>query len=112
MLRARRNQSARSVPTAPGAAILPEFLALNLQIDCQNDVLASYFTGATIKHLTGRSLSQYPIPIPPLSEQRRIVAKVDQLMALVDQLKTQLTASRAAAEMLMDAVVAELKVSL
>ena len=48
------------------------------------------------------------LPIPPLAEQRRIVAKVDQLMALVDQLQTQLAASRATAEKLMEAVVAEL----
>ena len=92
----------------PCDAILSEFLALNLQIDCQNGVLAVYFTGATIKHLTGRSLSTYPIPIPPLAEQRRIVAKVEQLMALVDELETQLAASRATAANLLSALVAEL----
>jgi type I restriction enzyme S subunit len=43
-----------------------------------------------------------------LTEQRRIVAKVDQLMALVDQLETQLAASRAAAEKLLSALVSEL----
>ena len=94
----------------PCEAILTEYLAINLQIDCKNDVLSNYFTGATIKHLTGRSLSQYPIPIPPLAEQRRIVAKVDQLMAMVDQLETQLTTSRRTAAKLMEAVVAELTV--
>ena len=92
----------------PCDEILAEFLALNLQIDCRNDVLAGYFTGATIKHLTGRSLSEYPIPIPPLAEQRRIVAKVEQLMALVDALELQLATSRAMAENLLAAVVAEL----
>ena len=51
-----------------------------------------------------------PIPLPPLAEQRRIVAKVDQLMALVDQLEAQLSASRATAEKLTEAVVAELTV--
>jgi type I restriction enzyme S subunit len=92
----------------PCAEILSEYLSLNLQIDCRNDVLSSYFTGATIKHLTGRSLSAYPIPIPPLAEQRRIVAKVDQLMALVDELETQLAASRATAKNLLEALVVEL----
>jgi type I restriction enzyme S subunit len=91
----------------PCGAILSEFLALHLQIDYQNDTLATYFTGATIKHLTGRSLDQYPVSIPPLAEQMRIVAKVDQLMALVDQLETQLTASSTTAEKLMEAIVAE-----
>jgi type I restriction enzyme S subunit len=31
--------------------------------------------------------------LPPLAEQRRIVAKVEQLMTLVDELETQINAS-------------------
>jgi type I restriction enzyme, S subunit len=52
----------------------------------------------------------YPtiLALPPLAEQRRIVAKVDQLMALVDALETQLAASRATAEKLLEALVAEI----
>ena len=46
--------------------------------------------------------------LPPLAEQRRIVAKVDQLMALVDALETQLAASRGTAANLLSAFVAEL----
>ena len=42
---------------------------------------------------------------PPLTEQRRIVAKVEQLMALVDALETQLTAARATAANLLTALV-------
>ena len=52
-------------------------------------------------------LEQVWIPIPPLAEQRRIVAKVEQLMALVDELETQLAASRATAKNLLQALVAE-----
>lgn len=48
------------------------------------------------------------IPLPPLAEQKRIVAKVEQLMALVDELKQQLAACRATAEKLLTALVAEL----
>jgi len=43
-----------------------------------------------------------------MTEQRRIVAKVDQLMALVDELETQLSAFRATAAKLLSSVVAEL----
>jgi type I restriction enzyme S subunit len=53
-------------------------------------------------------LQEFVIPIPPLAEQRRIVAKVEQLMALVDELEQQLTTSRATAEKLLTALVAEL----
>jgi type I restriction enzyme, S subunit len=48
------------------------------------------------------------LPLPPLAEQHRIVAKVDQLMALVDELETQLATSRATAKNLLEALVAEL----
>jgi type I restriction enzyme S subunit len=54
------------------------------------------------------SLRNFTAPLPPLAEQRRIVAKVEQLMALVDQLETQLAASRATAANLLSALVAEL----
>lgn len=92
----------------PCGAVMSEFLALNLQVDCGNDVLAGYFTGATIKHLTGRSLAAYPVPIPPLAEQRRIVAKVDELMALVDAMEAQLASALTVSSALLEAAVAEL----
>ena len=60
------------------------------------------------RKLTQPSLMDAQIALPPLAEQRRIVAKVDQLMALVDELETQLAASRTAAANLLAALVAEL----
>lgn len=45
------------------------------------------------------------VPIPPAEEQHRIVAKVDQLMALCDQLKTRLTQARQLNEQLATALV-------
>jgi len=52
----------------------------------------------------------YPIvlALPPLAEQRRIVAKLDELMALVDELEVQLAASRATGEKLLAALIGEL----
>ncbi|MBI5382975.1 MAG: restriction endonuclease subunit S [Opitutae bacterium] len=53
-------------------------------------------------------LSGFPCVTAPLAEQRRIVAKVKELMVLVDDLETQLTAGRATATKLLSALVAEL----
>ena len=43
-------------------------------------------------------------PIPPLAEQHRIVAKVDELMSLCDQLETQLTTTETDSRRLLEAV--------
>jgi type I restriction enzyme S subunit len=73
----------------PFAGIDARFLALRLRADALTERLAPYFTGATIKHFTGKELSRYSFPLPPTAEQARIVAKVDELMALCDALEAR-----------------------
>jgi type I restriction enzyme S subunit len=46
---------------------------------------------------------EFPIPIPPLAEQKRIVAKVDELMRWCDALEAGLTAAQTTATHLLDA---------
>jgi type I restriction enzyme S subunit len=54
-----------------------------------------------------KRISGSRIPIPPLAEQHRIVAKVDELMALCDQLEASLTTSDNTRRRLLDALLAE-----
>jgi type I restriction enzyme S subunit len=49
-----------------------------------------------------------PFPLPPLEEQKRIVAKVDELMRLCDQLEEQQQARRESRTRLNNAVLAPL----
>ena len=65
--------------------ILDKFLTNSLMQ--QN--LQKYITGITVPKLNQARLSSIIIPIPPLAEQNRIVAKVDELMALCDTLEQQ-----------------------
>ncbi len=50
--------------------------------------------GIGAKHVNVADMRAALLPLPPLPEQHRIVAKLDQLMALCDQLKTQLSQAR------------------
>jgi type I restriction enzyme S subunit len=78
-------------------ALLPgvdrEFFVLALR----SPALQSYFSeqskGAAVQGLNIGDLRPAPIPLPPLAEQHRIVAKVDALIALIDQLDARLTAA-------------------
>jgi type I restriction enzyme S subunit len=47
------------------------------------------------------------VPLPPLAEQHRIVAKVDELMALCDRLEASLTTGDETRRRLLDALLAE-----
>jgi type I restriction enzyme, S subunit len=45
-------------------------------------------TGTTVQSLKYDEFEHLPVPFPPIAEQHRIVAKVDELMTLCDQLET------------------------
>ena len=60
--------------------------------------------GATVQHLRVGGIETLLVPLPPLAEQHRIVAKVDELMALCDQLEAQLTTTQTDSRRLLEAV--------
>ena len=50
--------------------------------------LDKYITGSAQPKFTQDNLNNFPIPLPPLAEQRRIVAEVEKWFALIDDLET------------------------
>jgi type I restriction enzyme S subunit len=82
---------------------------------CVYLMLSSYFWNEIQRNLRGIAykglnlgiLRDFPISLPPLAEQHRIVAKVDALMALCDRLEASLTATAATRRRLLDALLAE-----
>jgi type I restriction enzyme S subunit len=46
-------------------------------------------SGTTFREVSGKIVGQISVPLPPLAEQKRIVEKVDELMALCDRLEEQ-----------------------
>ncbi len=61
-----------------------------------------------VPHISTRQVQQLDLTLPPLAEQKRIVAKVDELMSLVDDLERQLVESRSKGQQLMEAIVERL----
>src|ERR1035437_2892078 len=50
-------------------------------------------TGMTASGIKSAKLKEIPVPLPPLAEQYRIIAKVDELMAICDKLEEQQTSN-------------------
>jgi type I restriction enzyme S subunit len=50
--------------------------------------LKQHFSGTGIQHFTGEVLSRFKLPLPPLSELRRAVAKFEELFAETQRLET------------------------
>ncbi|MBL0499320.1 restriction endonuclease subunit S [Aeromonas caviae] len=57
-------------------------------------MIESNLKGIAYKGLNLNTLRDFAIPLPPLEEQHRIVGKVDELVALCDQLKSRLQANQ------------------
>ncbi len=64
-------------------------------------------SGGTTPIVNKSKWESIPIPIPPLPEQQAIVAKVEKLLTICDQLEAQISQNQTHAEALMQAVLKE-----
>jgi type I restriction enzyme S subunit len=63
--------------------------------------------GIAFPSISRRQIEDLPIPFPPLAEQHRIVAKVDELMALCDEMESRLTINATTRRQLLEATLQE-----
>jgi len=64
--------------------------------------------GMTVQSLKYAEFELQPYPVPPYQEQKRIIKKVDELMALCDELEGGLIQSQSGATKLLESAVAEM----
>ncbi|HZS47603.1 MAG TPA: restriction endonuclease subunit S [Blastocatellia bacterium] len=77
----------RIINFRPYGGVNSEFLVLQLLAQPFQFILNKTATGLTAKGIKAAKLKRLPIAVPPLTEQHRIVAKVDELMGLCDKLE-------------------------
>lgn len=92
------NQGCRGM--MPGANLDPVFLfhLLSANTKALNDL----GTGTTFKELSATALRMFPIPLPPLDEQKRIVAVLDEAFEGLDRARANAEANLADARELFD----------
>lgn len=65
--------------------IVPEFYKYLLECYKGMGIIDRYSKGVTIKHLVQNALYAMWLPLPPVAEQKRIVAKIEELLPLIDR---------------------------
>jgi type I restriction enzyme, S subunit len=86
--------------------VLPTYLCYYLNSLAASHVEAGS-VGVALTHFNTKSVATMPLPLPPLAEQRRIVAKVDELMALCDRLEVSLATGDDTRNRLLGSLLAE-----
>ena len=84
-------------------------LLVNNYADFARSYYAANATGLSpsMKNVSRRTILDLPVPLPPLAEQHRIVARVNELMTLCDRLEASLATVQTARRRPLDALLAE-----
>ena len=109
----------RSIKTGINGYIYDGLLAIrNISSDYMRALMKLFLTykeaqiysvasGANWLNINIEILSNYVFPLPPIPEQKAIVAKVEKLLAVCDELESQITSNQNHAKQLMQAVLKE-----
>lgn len=90
-----------------GSQISSNYLDVVLNSPFITGIAMSQTTGGAAPRVNMATVRGYPIPIPPLAEQHRIVTRVDELMAICDQLESQLATTEVDSSRFLEAVLQE-----
>jgi type I restriction enzyme, S subunit len=86
--------------------VFPRFIESLINSPLVKKYSADGTEGVGNKNLVLRKIREYVIPLPPLAEQKRIVAKIDQLMALCDSLEQGIDAATVKQTQVLESIIA------
>lgn len=68
--------------------VLPQYFKMVIECYKGIGIIDEYSKGMTIKHLVKNALYTMALPLPLLAEQQRIVAKIEELLPLIERYET------------------------
>ena len=89
----------------PTALVLSDYLSISLKSPSSFSLLINASGSTAQPAIYLKDLKEITLSLPPIEEQHRIVAKVDELMAICDQLKSSLTEANQLQQKLADVVI-------
>lgn len=90
----------------PNNLTISEFVCFYIKYLTICGHLENFFTGTTIKHLTGQSLAKVPVILPTLPEQQEIVRILDDLLGREQRIREAADAVVASIERMKKAILA------
>ena len=76
----------------PKQKTLSPYIRLLFQTDAYKDYIRNVAKGSNINNVKNAHLQNYQICLPPLAEQQRIVAKIEELFSVLDNIQNALEA--------------------
>lgn len=68
-------------------AIIKEYIALLLRSNLFKSAVEGQTTGISVPHISPGQVGNVVIPLPPIAEQKRIVARLEEILPLCERLK-------------------------
>lgn len=84
--------------------VIPDFFLFYLNWISATKQIDKFFTGTTIKHLTGQSLKKIEFPLPSISEQKQIIDEIESRLSVCDKIEETITDSLQQAEALKQSI--------
>jgi len=91
----------------PKPNIDSHFLSFCFKNAAEDGSLQKLFTGSTIKHLTGRSLSKFKVPVPSKQEQEMVISKTLALLEVASTIESKIFKTKSVLNRLTSAILSK-----